>query len=460
MMRSNMIMFRNFQKIGKFSLITVVVFILITLFVSNIYRMLTGELTGYRGYNYTIGGNTINYSDGFVRRGLFGEILRLMNILFQPFISEMIILVLSNLFILYIILARMIKLHIKATYIIAIILSPSLILMHRWIEFFRTDAFLIALNIAASYLLLSLSFAKRKPWYIRIFMSRMGGGIVDSRPTFIKMLVIDFVIFTLLTSSALIHELSAFLLPPVMLIFFFYARKSQRCMHFVALSSMLIVIYSLVAHFKYADSYIIAKSWSDIYGDPNSFMNNIGLIFVVNKASALGCVNYSINYFQNLPLKIVLHIFLAVAVPLIVLLLSGITIFHSSSARASKIRCILIISCLFPLGLSPIASDLGRWFSFCAINIVVYSLLIAHPVRMVKHVRKSFRIISAVKQCIILFMTVILLNFNLFFDGYFYRNDRTTIEEINQIPSYLPNFLNYMDLLITRELIIKPKNNL
>lgn len=171
-----MIMFRNFQKIGKFSLITVAVFILITLFVSNIYRMLTGELTGYRGYNYTIGGNTINYSDGFVRRGLFGEILRLMNILFQPFISEMIILVLSNLFILYIILARMIKLHIKATYIIAIILSPSLILMHRWIEFFRTDAFLIALNIAASYLLLSLSFAKRKPWYIRIFMSRMGGG--------------------------------------------------------------------------------------------------------------------------------------------------------------------------------------------------------------------------------------------------------------------------------------------
>ena len=130
--------------------------------------------------------------------------------------------------------------------------------MQRGARIIQDDALLIALNLAASCLLLRLISHRKQPSL--------------HKPSFAGMLSIDFVIVTLLTVSALIHELSASLLPPVMLLFFIYARKVRRTMHAAAASVLLITVYAaLMTSFKYADPDTIAESWSGIYGDPDSF---------------------------------------------------------------------------------------------------------------------------------------------------------------------------------------------
>ena len=59
-----------------------------------------------------------------------------------------------------------------------------------------------------------------------------------------SMLAVDCIIFILLTVSALIHELSATLLPPVILIFFIYARKAGRIMHAATVTALLLLVYT------------------------------------------------------------------------------------------------------------------------------------------------------------------------------------------------------------------------
>ena len=115
-----------------------------------------------------------------------------------------------------------------------------------------------------------------------------------------------------------------------------------------------------------ADPDTIAESWSGIYGDPDSFRYNTALLNTADKAHALNCVRMTLTLLRESGPAYIPQLLLAVAVPFALLLLSGITIFHSSSSRAMKARCLLILSCLCPLGLCIAGGDFGRWFSICA----------------------------------------------------------------------------------------------
>ena len=321
-------------------------------------------ITGSLDFTYAFGCGLVNYSAGFIRRGLLGEILQSMNLLCQPFLAVTLLASASLIFIFCVILSRLIRLNAALPYILAIIFSPSLIFMQRGARIIQDDALLIALNLAASCLLLRLISHRKQPSL--------------HKPSFAGMLSIDFVIVTLLTVSALIHELSASLLPPVMLLFFIYARKVRRTMHAAAASVLLITVYAaLMTSFKYADPDTIAESWSGIYGDPDSFRYNTALLNTADKAHALNCVRMTLTLLRESGPAYIPQLLLAVAVPFAILLLSGITIFHSASSRARRARTLLAVLCTCPLGLCLVGYDFGRWFSVCAINLTAYCLLIA-----------------------------------------------------------------------------------
>ena len=150
------------KKICSICVLSASTFIIVMLFASDIYKMLRDN----NGFNYTMGGNMINYSAGFVRRGLYGEIIQLLNSICQPFLSEMFLSFISLLFIFYIIITRMKRLNVQLTYILAIIFSPSLILLHRDQEIFRTDVIAIALNLVVSIILLNCLSTRHKSTYM------------------------------------------------------------------------------------------------------------------------------------------------------------------------------------------------------------------------------------------------------------------------------------------------------
>ena len=81
----------------RFILLTAAVAAVILAFAADI----DGIVKGLISFSYPLGCSLVNYSAGFVRRGLFGEIIELMNGLLQPVLSIMLISVSSLTFILY-----------------------------------------------------------------------------------------------------------------------------------------------------------------------------------------------------------------------------------------------------------------------------------------------------------------------------------------------------------------------
>lgn len=366
--RSNLPSYRNLTSIFRVSVLTASVIVIFMIFASDIDGMIKGSIN----FSYTLGCSMANYSAGFLRRGLSGEIVGFMNILFQPFIFLMLLSFCCLVFILSLMLGRMMRLHVKLPYILAILFSPSLILMQRGENFIRSDFVVMSLNFAASCILLHLLFHKKQ--------------VLLAKTSFAGMLAVDAVIFVILAVSALIHELSASLLPPVMVIFFIFARKARRIMHAVSVFAMLVLIYAVVmAFFTFSNSDTVAESWNGIYQNPDSFRFNSGLMNTADRQNALNYFDITLTLLRECGLVLIPHLLIAVAVPFTVLIFSGITIFHSASSRAWKARCLLIISCACPLGLSIAGEDFGRWFSLCAMNLTVYSLLTAHPAGRMKY---------------------------------------------------------------------------
>lgn len=437
--------FRNAMKMaGNFLLAAAVLFV-IMIFASDIGRMAAGSID----LTYSLGCSLVNYSAGFVRRGLLGEIIQHMDALFQPFLSIALLASVSLVLISYVILSGMIRLHVRLPYILAIIFSPSLLLMQRGGNFIHNDAFLIALNLSASCLLLHLMF------HMKHSSAR--------RPSFAAMALLDSAVLILLTASALIHELSAALLPPVMLLFFIYARKVRRTMHAAAVSGLLIILYAvMMTGFKYADPNIIADSWSGIYTDPDSFRYNTALLNTADKVHAQNCLEMTLTLLKECAPAYIPQLLLAVAVPFAILLLSGISVFHSSSSRAGKARCLLILSCLCPLGLCIAGGDFGRWFSICAINLTAYSLLIAHRAGREYHEsnlsdrEKAVRVIS--KDCTVIAAAVFLLGLRLDVNGYFSESEQPLSEEVREIAANSSNLFRDLKPLLTREKVLQPQN--
>ena len=349
-------------------------------------------ITGRSCIIYPMGGSMVNYSAGFIRRGLFGEIMMLMNTAVQPIVSIIILSAASLGFILYIFLRRMIRLNAGFPFILAIIFAPSLIMMQRDTNFLRTDGMLIALNLAASCILLHLLFRK----------TRKG----RNRVSFAGMLCTDAVILSILLVSALMHELSASMLPPVMLLYFLYARKVRRVMHFLFAAVLLFIVYAvMMTQFKYSDPVVVAESWSGVYSDTASIRYNPGLVNVADRSYANQYLNMSVELIKKDGMTLLRNMLITVLWPFAVLMLSGISVFRSASVRAMMIRFLLIASCLCPIGLSLVGIDFGRWFALSATNLAAYMLLIAHPAfrRRRKRFPRGFRRITGifVKGCVI-----------------------------------------------------------
>lgn len=435
---------RNLTNIGRACLLITAVSALIVLFISDFV-----ELTRNSQYVYALGGNMIDYSAGFVRRGLFGEIIKGLDAICQPFLSVSLLSVLTLLFIMGLIIARMIKLGIQFPFILAILFSPSMFLMHTRVgELMRADMLVLALNLTASCMLLHLITNK----------GRLSHRLSAS---FAGMAAVDLLLLILLAAAALIHELSAALLLPVMFLFFIYARRTNRIMHFLAVSDILIVIYiAMMTGFKFQDPGIIAESWSGIYGDPASYRNNSGLLNVADRESAMELAKTSVSQFPYALVKILHHIIIAVAVPFIVLLLSGINFFRSSSSRVRMIRWTMIVLCLAPLGLCITAVDYGRWFSLCAISLTAYTLLLAHHTGRMPRRQSSgiFRKIkNAAAQCTALAAAAVLLNYYLNLAGFLYYNPaQSFIQGRDQIISDISDFPGIMSRLISRDLLLRP----
>ena len=183
------------MEIARACLIAASVLAVLIIFAGDIDGMATGKID----ITYSLGCSLVSYSAGFIRRGLLGEIIQHMDVLFQPFLSITILASVSLLFILWVILAGMIRLRIKLPYILAVIFSPSLIMMQRGGNFIHNDASgctqpcrLMPAGAASFYR------AQKSP----------------EKTSFPRMLALDFVILVPLTASALIHELSSTLLPP------------------------------------------------------------------------------------------------------------------------------------------------------------------------------------------------------------------------------------------------------
>lgn len=408
---------------------------------------------GKVSFAYELGNGLVNYSAGFVRRGLFGEILQFMSVLFQPVVSIILLSLLSNLFIFYIILKKMIKLDVGLPYILAIIFSPSLILMHRGEEFIRTDALILSLNFAASCFLLHLISAKNKT----------SGNLRVARPSFKGMLVVDTVLLSVLTASALIHELSAALLPPVMLLFFVYAKRAHRAMHFVALSVMLFAVYGvMMKSFSFADSDVIAESWAGIYTNTDSFRYSDGLIAVVDKVRAIDCKQRTMSRLADGGWPLFTNMIIAVVLPLIVILLSGIRLFHSSSLRFRIIRCLIVVFSMAPLGLCLVAYDFGRWFSLCALNFTVYCFLIAHHASQVRTPQCPYdpdrKIQSVVIQCGLIAASLVLINLRLNWDGKIYQIAPNPLVYIKHSAENARNVFKDIQPLLARDKVYQPNN--
>lgn len=428
-------------------LISLSVIALVLMFFSEMQGVITGRVP----FNYELGGSLVNYSAGFVRRGLFGEIIQSMNAICQPIFSILVLQCLSLLFILYVFLARMIKLHIGLPFILAIVFSPSLILMHRGENLIRTDAIVIAINLAVSSILLHLLLKRNK-------LSFNGGG---NEPSFTLMLIIDAAVFAMLAVSALIHELSACLLPPVMLIFFVYSKKVHRTFHSILVCDLLVVLYAvMMKNFSFSDSDLIAESWAGIYGNSDSFRYNEGLLSVVDKIHALDCLQITRAHLEGSYTSFIIPMLVAIFVPFMVLLASGITIFHSKTSGFSAIRCLMIAACLCPLGLCIAGNDFGRWFSLCAINITAYSLLIARQaVRSESVIRAEWvrKTLNIIKQCAVIVILAVLLNYRLSYTGALPR--QPAIDYVRLMMADSGQFLRDVNKVITGDILFKPKSD-
>lgn len=405
------------------AVISVAVMSVVLFFLSTIDGILNGSVY----VNYQLGCGMINYAAGFVRRGLYGEVLMLMSGVCQPVIAMILLSSLSFMFILHLFVSRMIKLKISLPYIMALMLSPSLLLMHTNAEFLRTDGVVLALNLSASCILLSLLSKRNK-------LSSMGGD----RATFAGMLVTDAVLILLLASSALIHEMSAALQPAVMLLFFIYAQRNHRTLHFMMVSCLLAGIYIVMMKgYAFADSEAIAESWSGIYGNPDSYRFNDGLLSGTDKIIAMATVRVTRARLVGIDLRLMTDMLMAVAVPSAVLLFSGISIFSSASSRACKARVLLLLLSFCPLGLCIAGNDFGRWYSACALNFAAYALLIAHQsgraaISSRGPAAADRKIKEAMKQCCLLAVTVILLNFRFDCWGQFLQSEHKFAESLTK----------------------------
>lgn len=431
--------------------------VIILLSVIAVIMLLLSEISGVIGgrvpYSYELGCSIVNYSAGFVRRGLLGEIILIMDHILQPILSVIVMSFISLAFILCLIVRRMTKLGIQLPYILTIIFSPSLILMHRGEEFVRLDSFVFAINIAVSCFLLHMLAARNKK----------SGKLLCGSLSFRGMLFIDAVLFLALTAAALIHEMSAALLPPVILLFFILSRKAHRMMHCVFICVSLLGIYFVTMRFfTFSDSDIIADSWKGVFTSPDSFRYNDGLLSTVDKVRALELRNTTKAAIMNFSVISLSRLLIAVFLPFLVLLLSEIRIFSSSSWRATVIRCLLILSCLAPLGLCFAGFDFGRWFSLCALNLVVYTLLIARPVLGVGKCCQSYsdKKVKAliIKTCLLL-SAFVLLNFRMNCFGEFKQIDQSVTSYFQQSASdswHLP--LNIRPFIL-RDKVMEPQNN-
>jgi len=434
------------KTITAYMLFTAVV-IIVLLFTLDVYKMLTTNQI----LTYEFSGDMTNYTAGFVRRGLLGTIMLQVSDICQPFVFLLIVSSYALLFILYLILSRMVTLRVKLSYILAVILSPSLILMHRGEEFFRTDGIIMALNFTVSCFLLRLIFHTRNEIYIQND---------ERRPSFFRMLVIDSIIFMILSSSALINEISITLLPPVIVLFFIYSKRIHRTLHFLAVFSTLSIIYVVMMKcFKFSDPKVIVESWSRVLGvddNPFVFKDSNGLLAVTDKVYALNIANDALSKFPNLPIKLIFHMFLAVFIPFIIILLSRIEVFHSASSRFRKAKYLMIISCLAPISLSVIAWDYGRWFSIAAIQLTVYSLLLAHKDRIAEERTWLTTLTNATKQCFAIVTMAVLINYELNWNGYFHKSNQMFYEQTAQAIRNFPDLGRLTMKLLTKELIMKP----
>ena len=428
----------GFLKAARAVLIIIAAILAVLIFVSDTDSLITGRSC----IIYPMGGSMVNYSAGFIRRGLFGEIMMLLNTAVQPIISIIILSAASLGFIFYILLGRMIRLKAGFPFILATLFAPSLIMMQRDTNFLRTDGMLIALNLAASCILLHLLFRKRY-----------------KEQSFSGMLCIDAVILTILLVSALIHELSASLLPPVMLLYFLYARKARRVMHFIFAAVILFIVYAvMMTRYKYSDPVIVAESWSGVYSDTASIRFNPGLVNVADRSYANQYLNMSVELIKKDGMTLLRNMLITVLWPFAVLMLSGISVFRSASVRAMMIRFLLIASCLCPIGLSLVGIDFGRWFALSATNLAAYTLLIAHPAfrRRRKRFPRGFRRATGifVKGCVIV-TAAVLFGYRLDTSGYFFGPYLNYREQARQIITNTSNLPRDMKPLLTREKVIQ-----
>jgi len=275
------------------------------------------------------------------------------------------------------------------------------------------------------------------------------------------MIVTDSVILILLSVSALIHEASAALLPPVMLLFFIYAKRVRRVLHFAFVLDLIIVVYAvMMKSFAFSDCSVIAESWSEIYGSPDSFRYNGGLVSVADQAEASKAMTATLNHLKGFDSSLFICLLIGAIMPFIILLLSGAGVFYSSSNSARRMRIILLISASCPIGLCLVGNDFGRWYSMCAINLIAYSLLIAHSAERANRWSSACdfdrNIKQAAVQCVIIATASAFLCFRFDCWWNFVRTEQSVAEYARQTFEGASSLLTDIKPVLSREKVIHP----
>ena len=236
-------------------------------------------------------------------------------------------------------------------------------------------------------------------------------------------------------------------------------------MHFLLVFSLLISLYIVMMKgFSFADSGTIAESWSWIYGTPDSFRYNDGLLSGTDKIIAMAAVKVTRARLAGIDLNLATEMLMAVAVPCLILLFSGLPICSSASSRACKARILLIILSFCPLGLCIAGNDFGRWYSVCALNFAAYALLIAHTSGRTAMPDKfpfaaDRKIKEAVRQCAVITITVILLNFRFDCWGQFLKSEQKFTDSISLSLTNASRLTEDLKPVIRREKMIVPHSD-
>ncbi|MGV4413286.1 hypothetical protein [Chryseobacterium sp. T1] len=278
----------------------------------------------------------LNYCDGFVRRGIDGELLYNIGMYLQ--ISPLIVIPIATIFVITLFFILLIKFLIDKEYLWIVIFSMPVLLSEIYYgSIFRKDLYVLLLILMQFNIIF-----KMKNWILKYL-----------------------ILFGVSIFSMFFHEIFFFLtLVPLALLFVF---KKYRL-----ISLMLIVINTVLflITYKYSgykiDSKVIIESWNLIDSNIKSYLDRLDRILYVRSTIVFKSSKWNFNSALNYLFVILLNFYFIV----------GIIINKIENTRKNIFIATFVLNNFILLMLCIIAADFSRWFFMVNLISIVFPFLI------------------------------------------------------------------------------------